>query len=85
ERAEGGRVIVEVDDKVAKVRNIKVDSRLDSSWDSRGKTVAFSFDYCYWSVDPEDPKYASQEMVSDASCPHSHPVLSFTTMSSGRY
>ncbi|XP_039922726.1 stAR-related lipid transfer protein 9 isoform X2 [Hirundo rustica] len=63
ERAEGGRVIVEVDDKVAKVRNIKVDSRLDSSWDSREKTVAFSFDYCYWSVDPEDPKYASQEMV----------------------
>ncbi|XP_041904044.1 stAR-related lipid transfer protein 9 isoform X1 [Corvus kubaryi] len=63
ERAEGGRVIVEVDDRVAKVRNIKVDSRLDSSWDSREKTVAFSFDYCYWSVDPEDPKYASQEMV----------------------
>ncbi|OPJ82991.1 stAR-related lipid transfer protein 9 isoform A [Patagioenas fasciata monilis] len=63
ESAEGGRVIVEVDDKVAKVRNIKVDSRLDSTWDSREKTVAFSFDYCYWSVDPEDPKYASQEMV----------------------
>ncbi|XP_009317478.1 PREDICTED: stAR-related lipid transfer protein 9 [Pygoscelis adeliae] len=63
ENAEGGRVIVEVDDKVAKVRNIKVDSRLDGTWDSREKTVAFSFDYCYWSVDPEDPKYASQEMV----------------------
>ncbi|XP_037249495.1 stAR-related lipid transfer protein 9 [Falco rusticolus] len=63
ESAEGGRVIVEVDDKVAKVRNIKVDSRPDSTWDSREKTVAFSFDYCYWSVDPEDPKYASQEMV----------------------
>uniref|UniRef100_A0A8C0EL06 Kinesin-like protein n=1 Tax=Bubo bubo TaxID=30461 RepID=A0A8C0EL06_BUBBB len=63
ESAEGGRVIVEVDDKVAKVRNIKVDSRLDGTWDSRDKTVAFSFDYCYWSVDPEDPKYASQEMV----------------------
>ncbi|KAM6445938.1 stAR-related lipid transfer protein 9 [Rhynochetos jubatus] len=63
ESAEGGRVIVEVDDKVAKVRNIKVDSRLDSTWDSREKTLAFSFDYCYWSVDPEDPKYASQEMV----------------------
>ncbi|KAM8807300.1 stAR-related lipid transfer protein 9 [Eudromia elegans] len=63
ERAEGGGVIVEVDDKVAKVRNIKVDSRLDSAWDSREKVVAFSFDYCYWSVDPEDPKYASQEMV----------------------
>ncbi|KFP31742.1 StAR-related lipid transfer protein 9, partial [Colius striatus] len=63
ESAEGGRVIVEVDDKVAKVRNTKVDSKLDSTWDSREKTVAFSFDYCYWSVDPEDPKYASQEMV----------------------
>ncbi|PKU31476.1 star-related lipid transfer protein 9 [Limosa lapponica baueri] len=62
ESAEGGRVIVEVDDKVAKVRNIKVDSKLDGTWDSREKTVAFSFDYCYWSVDPEDPKYASQEM-----------------------
>lgn len=53
----------------------QVDSRIDSSWDSREKTVAFSFDYCYWSVDPEDPKYASQEMVSDASCPPSHFVL----------
>ncbi|KFV58552.1 StAR-related lipid transfer protein 9, partial [Tyto alba] len=63
ESSEGGRVIVEVDDKVAKVRSIKVDSRLDSTWDSREKTVAFNFDYCYWSVDPEDPKYASQEMV----------------------
>ncbi|KAM6335918.1 stAR-related lipid transfer protein 9 [Podargus strigoides] len=63
ESTEGGRVIVEVDDKVAKIRNIKVDSRLDGTWDSREKTVAFSFDYCYWSVDPEDPKYASQEMV----------------------
>ncbi|KAM9556345.1 stAR-related lipid transfer protein 9 isoform 1-T1 [Guaruba guarouba] len=63
ESAEGGRVIVEVDGKVAKIRNIKADSRLDSTWDSREKTVAFSFDYCYWSVDPEDPKHASQEMV----------------------
>uniref|UniRef100_A0A669PK71 StAR-related lipid transfer protein 9 n=1 Tax=Phasianus colchicus TaxID=9054 RepID=A0A669PK71_PHACC len=63
ESAEGGRVIVEVDDKVTTVRNVKVDSRLDGTWDSREKTVAFSFDYCYWSVDPEDPKYASQEMV----------------------
>lgn len=44
----------------------QVDSRLDSTWDSREKTAAFSFDYCYWSVDPEDPKYASQEMVRDA-------------------
>ncbi|KAJ7403183.1 stAR-related lipid transfer protein 9 [Pitangus sulphuratus] len=68
ETAEGGRVIVEIDDKVAKVRNVKVDSKLDSSWDSREKTVAFSFDYCYWSVDPEDPKYASQEMLSKVQC-----------------
>lgn len=44
----------------------QIDSRPDGTWDSREKTVAFSFDYCYWSVDPEDPKYASQEMVSDA-------------------
>ncbi|XP_025951523.2 stAR-related lipid transfer protein 9 [Dromaius novaehollandiae] len=63
ESAEGGRVIVEVDGKLAKVRNIKVDSRFDGTWDSREKIVAFSFDYCYWSVDAEDPKYASQEMV----------------------
>ncbi|XP_053922668.1 stAR-related lipid transfer protein 9 isoform X2 [Cuculus canorus] len=63
ESAEGGSVIVEVEDKVAKVRNIKVDSRLDGTWDSREKIMSFSFDYCYWSVDPEDPKYASQEMV----------------------
>ncbi|XP_009996065.1 PREDICTED: stAR-related lipid transfer protein 9 [Chaetura pelagica] len=63
ESAEGGRVIVEVDGKVAKVRNIKVDSRLNGTWDSRERTVAFSFDYCYWSVDPEDPNYASQEML----------------------
>ncbi|XP_053141856.1 stAR-related lipid transfer protein 9 isoform X2 [Hemicordylus capensis] len=25
--------------------------------------MAFGFDYCYWSVDPEDTKYASQEVV----------------------
>lgn len=53
----------------------QVDSRLDSTWDSREKTVAFSFDYCYWSVDPEDPKYASQEMVSDAGLHVSVPIL----------
>ncbi|NXJ15404.1 STAR9 protein, partial [Odontophorus gujanensis] len=41
----------------------QVDSRFDGTWDSREKTATFSFDYCYWSVDPEDPKYASQEMV----------------------
>ncbi|CAM4578533.1 stAR-related lipid transfer protein 9 isoform X1 [Caretta caretta] len=63
ENAEGGRIVVEVDEKVAKVRNIKVDNRLEGLWDTREKIVAFGFDFCYWSVDPEDPKYASQEMV----------------------
>ncbi|CAM2115864.1 unnamed protein product [Caretta caretta] len=62
ENAEGGRIVVEVDEKVAKVRNIKVDNRLEGLWDTREKIVAFGFDFCYWSVDPEDPKYASQEM-----------------------
>ncbi|XP_037358206.1 stAR-related lipid transfer protein 9 isoform X2 [Talpa occidentalis] len=40
-----------------------VDSRLDSFGDSREKIVAFGFDYCYWSVNPEDPHYASQDVV----------------------
>lgn len=63
ETKEGGKIIVEIDDKVAKIRNIKVDSRPDSFGDSREKVVAFSFDYCYWSVDPEHPQYASQDVV----------------------
>ncbi|XP_021097565.1 stAR-related lipid transfer protein 9 isoform X3 [Heterocephalus glaber] len=63
ETKEGGKIIVEIDDKVAKIRNIKVDSRPDSFGDSREKVVAFSFDYCYWSVNPEDPQYASQDVV----------------------
>ncbi|XP_034349940.1 stAR-related lipid transfer protein 9 [Arvicanthis niloticus] len=63
ETKEGGRIIVEVDDKVAKIRNVKVDSRSESFGDTREKVVAFGFDYCYWSVNPEDPHYASQEVV----------------------
>ncbi|KAM6181716.1 stAR-related lipid transfer protein 9 [Erethizon dorsatum] len=63
ETKEGGKIIVEIDDKVAKIKNLKVDSRLDSFGDSREKVVAFSFDYCYWSVNPEDPQYASQDVV----------------------
>ncbi|XP_060227989.1 stAR-related lipid transfer protein 9 isoform X1 [Meriones unguiculatus] len=63
ETKEGGRIIVEVDDKVAKIRNVKVDSRPESFGDTREKVVAFGFDYCYWSVNPEDPRYASQEVV----------------------
>ncbi|XP_019580951.2 stAR-related lipid transfer protein 9 isoform X3 [Rhinolophus sinicus] len=63
ETKEGGRIIVEVDGKVAKIRNLKVDSRSDGFGDSREKVVAFGFDYCYWSVNPEDPCYASQDVV----------------------
>ncbi|XP_072664880.1 stAR-related lipid transfer protein 9 isoform X1 [Canis lupus baileyi] len=60
---EGGRIIVEVDGNVAKIRNLKVDSRPDGFGDFREKIVAFGFDYCYWSVNPEDPQYASQDVV----------------------
>uniref|UniRef100_A0A452U2W6 Kinesin-like protein n=1 Tax=Ursus maritimus TaxID=29073 RepID=A0A452U2W6_URSMA len=63
ETKEGGRIIVEVDGKVAKIRNLKVDNRPDAFGDSREKVVAFGFDYCYCSVNPEDPQYASQDMV----------------------
>uniref|UniRef100_A0A4X2KIC9 Kinesin motor domain-containing protein n=1 Tax=Vombatus ursinus TaxID=29139 RepID=A0A4X2KIC9_VOMUR len=40
-----------------------VDSRPDGPGGSREKVVAFGFDYCYWSVNPEDPQYASQDVV----------------------
>ncbi|XP_077178851.1 stAR-related lipid transfer protein 9 isoform X2 [Paroedura picta] len=63
EHAEGRRIIVEVEDKAAKIRNIKVDNRYEALWDTREKVMSFGFDYCYWSVDPEDPKYASQEVI----------------------
>ncbi|VFV23365.1 star-related lipid transfer protein [Lynx pardinus] len=63
ETKEGGRIIMEVDGKVAKIRNLKVDNRPDGFGDSREKVVAFGFDYCYWSVNPEDPQYASQDVV----------------------
>ncbi|XP_061286893.1 stAR-related lipid transfer protein 9 isoform X2 [Bos javanicus] len=60
---EGGKIIVEVNGKVAKIRNLKVDGRPNGFGDSREKVVAFGFDYCYWSVNPEDPQYASQDVV----------------------
>ncbi|XP_006831951.1 PREDICTED: stAR-related lipid transfer protein 9 [Chrysochloris asiatica] len=63
ETKDGGRIIMEVDGKVAKIRNLKVDSRSDGFGDSREKVVTFGFDYCYWSVNPEDPQYASQDVV----------------------
>ncbi|EHB07612.1 Protein Mis18-alpha [Heterocephalus glaber] len=62
---EGEKIIVEIDDKVAKIRNLNVDSRPDSFGDSQEKVVAFSFDCCYWSVNPEDPQYASQDVYSE--------------------
>nr|XP_033807000.1 stAR-related lipid transfer protein 9 [Geotrypetes seraphini] len=63
ERAEGARIIVEVDDKTARIRNQKLGNRLESSCDTRERILEFGFDYCYWSVDPDDPKHASQEVV----------------------
>ncbi|XP_063174368.1 stAR-related lipid transfer protein 9 [Candoia aspera] len=63
EHAEGRGIIVEIEDRVAKVKKVKVDNRFGSVWGTREKVVAFGFDYCYWSIDPEDSKYASQEVV----------------------
>lgn len=63
ESADGGRLAVQVDDKYVKVRNLKLDGRADGAVDSREKLQEFCFDYCFWSVDPADPHYASQEEV----------------------
>uniref|UniRef100_H3BZX4 Kinesin-like protein n=1 Tax=Tetraodon nigroviridis TaxID=99883 RepID=H3BZX4_TETNG len=64
EAASGGRLAVQVEDKLVKVRNVKkLDGRADGAVDSREKLLEFCFDYCYWSVDPADPRYASQEEV----------------------
>ncbi|MBN3311903.1 STAR9 protein, partial [Atractosteus spatula] len=41
----------------------QLDGRIDGLGDSREKLMEFGFDYCYWSVDPEAPDYASQEVV----------------------
>uniref|UniRef100_A0A4W6C1C9 Kinesin-like protein n=1 Tax=Lates calcarifer TaxID=8187 RepID=A0A4W6C1C9_LATCA len=43
--------------------SLKLDGRADGAVDSREKLLEFCFDYCYWSVDPADPHYASQEEV----------------------
>ncbi|XP_068608262.1 uncharacterized protein stard9 [Brachionichthys hirsutus] len=72
ENAEGGQLAVQVEDKFVKIQNVKVsiqgkerklDGRTDGAVDSREKIQEFCFDYCYWSVDPADPRYASQEEV----------------------
>ncbi|KAF3700982.1 StAR-related lipid transfer protein 9 START domain-containing protein 9 [Channa argus] len=63
ENADGGRLAVQVEDKFVRVRNLKLDGRADGAVDSREKLLEFCFDYSYWSVDPADPHYASQEKV----------------------
>ncbi|KAM3594490.1 uncharacterized protein V6R79_008933 [Siganus canaliculatus] len=63
EIADGGRLAVQVEDKFVKIRNVKLDGRTDGAVDSREKLLEFRFDYCYWSVDPADPHFASQEEV----------------------
>uniref|UniRef100_A0A3Q2CEV2 Kinesin motor domain-containing protein n=1 Tax=Cyprinodon variegatus TaxID=28743 RepID=A0A3Q2CEV2_CYPVA len=61
EAADGGKLAVQVEDKLVSIRNVKVS--VPASVDSREKLLEFCFDYCYWSVDPADPHYASQEEV----------------------
>ncbi|CAG5866678.1 unnamed protein product [Menidia menidia] len=63
ESTDGGRLAVQVEDKLVRIRNMKLDSRIEGAVDSREKLLEFCFDYCYWSVDPADPNYASQEEV----------------------
>ncbi|KAI7804418.1 uncharacterized protein stard9 isoform X2 [Triplophysa rosa] len=67
ESLDGGRLAVQVEDKVVRVRNVKLEGRLDgraeSLADSREKLMEFGFDYCYWSADPSAPNFTSQEEV----------------------
>ncbi|XP_028250655.1 stAR-related lipid transfer protein 9 [Parambassis ranga] len=63
ESTDGGRLAVQVEDKLVRIRNVKLDGRTEGVVDSREKLLEFCFDYCYWSVDPADPHYASQEEV----------------------
>ncbi|XP_071354232.1 uncharacterized protein stard9 isoform X2 [Trachinotus anak] len=63
EGVDGGRLAVQVEDKFVRIQNVKLDGRADGAVDSREKLLEFCFDYCYWSVDPADPHYASQEEV----------------------
>ncbi|XP_017158049.1 stAR-related lipid transfer protein 9 isoform X2 [Poecilia reticulata] len=63
ESADGGKLAVQVDDKLVQIRNVKLDGRSEGAVDSREKLLEFCFDYCYWSVESADPHYASQEEV----------------------
>ncbi|XP_064881153.1 stAR-related lipid transfer protein 9-like [Oncorhynchus nerka] len=60
----GGRLAVQVEDKLVRIKNTKLDGRHDGPGESREKVLEFGFDYCYWSVAPEEPHYASQEEVT---------------------
>ncbi|XP_037096953.1 stAR-related lipid transfer protein 9 isoform X3 [Syngnathus acus] len=63
ESADGGRLAVQVEDKFVRIQNVKLEPRADHGVDSREKLLEFGFDYCYWSVRPDDPRCASQEEV----------------------
>ncbi|XP_038150173.1 stAR-related lipid transfer protein 9-like [Cyprinodon tularosa] len=63
EATDGGKLAVQVEDKLVSIRNVKLDGRSEGAVGSREKLLEFCFDYCYWSVDPADPHYASQEEV----------------------
>ncbi|XP_043929476.1 stAR-related lipid transfer protein 9 [Protopterus annectens] len=63
ESTEGANVIVTIEEKVIRIRNAKLDGRTEGTVDSREKISEFGFDYCYWSVNPDDSNYASQEVV----------------------
>ncbi|XP_051941419.1 stAR-related lipid transfer protein 9 [Hippocampus zosterae] len=63
ESADGGRLAVHVEDKFVRIQNVKLEPRADHAADSREKLLEFRFDYCYWSVQPEDPRCATQEEV----------------------
>ncbi|XP_019746086.1 stAR-related lipid transfer protein 9 isoform X2 [Hippocampus comes] len=63
ESADGGRLAVQVEDKFVRIQNVKLDPRADHAADSREKLLEFRFDYCYWSVQPEDPRCATQEEI----------------------
>ncbi|XP_048830787.1 stAR-related lipid transfer protein 9 [Brienomyrus brachyistius] len=63
ETTDGARIALQVEDKIVRIKNMKLDGRPDGHGDSREKLMEFGFDYCYWSVDPEGPNHASQEEV----------------------
>ncbi|XP_019909711.3 stAR-related lipid transfer protein 9 isoform X2 [Esox lucius] len=63
ESVDGGRLAVQVEGNLVRIKKTKLDGRPDVPGDSREKFLEFGFDYCYWSVAPEEPHYASQEEV----------------------